>query len=68
MGLGPNFGWTPSVDTPLNIQFPKLYRIARDKEANLADHIEQYHGTFQWHVNFVRAAHDWELESFSAFF
>lgn len=55
-------------DTPLNIQFPELYRIAQDKEANVADHMEQYHGTFQWQVNFVQAAHDWELESFSAFF
>ena len=55
-------------DTPLNIQFPKLYRIARDKEANVADHMEQYHGTFLWQVNFFRVAHDWELESFSNFF
>uniref|UniRef100_A0A2N9FK77 Transposase MuDR plant domain-containing protein n=1 Tax=Fagus sylvatica TaxID=28930 RepID=A0A2N9FK77_FAGSY len=69
MGLGTKF-WVDTWcgDTPLNIQFPELYRIAQDKEANVADHMEQYHGTFQWQVNFVQAAHDWELESFSAFF
>jgi hypothetical protein len=62
--LGGHLAWGYSF----NIQFPKLYSIARDKEAYVADHMQQYHGTFQWQVNFVRAAHDWELESFSTFF
>uniref|UniRef100_A0A2N9ETM1 Reverse transcriptase domain-containing protein n=1 Tax=Fagus sylvatica TaxID=28930 RepID=A0A2N9ETM1_FAGSY len=54
-------------DAPLKVNFPKLYGIACDKKAYVADHMQPHHDLSNWQVNFVRA-HDWELDSFLAFF
>ena len=55
-------------DSPFKTVFPDLYGIARDKEAFLAAHLQLRNDSIHWELNFIRAAHDWELESFSTFF
>jgi hypothetical protein len=55
-------------DSPFKTIFPDLYGIARDKEAFLAAHLQLRNDSIHWELNFIRAAHDWELESFSTFF
>jgi hypothetical protein len=45
-------------DQALKIAFPKLFNIARFKEDAMADHFELSSASYQWNVNFLRAAHD----------
>lgn len=52
---------------PLKEVYPELYHIARDKEAWVADHLHFQNGSVTWSLNFIRPAHDWELESISSF-
>jgi hypothetical protein len=47
--------------------FPELFRIARNKEALLRDHIRYQNGGVFWDLNFTRHAQDWELEAVSSF-
>jgi len=48
--------------------FPVLYGIARDKDALVAAHLVLESGSLQWDVNFMRAAHEWEVEVLASFF
>jgi hypothetical protein len=47
--------------------FPKLFHIARNKEALILDHIRYQNGGVIWNLNFTRHAQDWELEAVSSF-
>jgi hypothetical protein len=55
-------------DTVLKEVFPDLFGIARVKDAFVADNMEILGGSIQWNVNFVRKAHDWEVDVFASFF
>ncbi|KAF5470013.1 hypothetical protein F2P56_010566, partial [Juglans regia] len=48
--------------------FPTIFALARAKEASIAFLHSSANGTPQWNIDFIRAAHDWELESFTEFF
>jgi hypothetical protein len=48
----------------LHLQF---FRIARHKEAVIADHMYLLNGQLQWDINFMRTMQDWELEAESSF-
>jgi hypothetical protein len=55
------------IGEPLKVVFPELYRIARVKDAVVADHIH-FRGVFvHWEVNFTWLIQDWELDSVSSF-
>ena len=47
--------------------FPELFRIARNKEALVRDHIRYQNGGVFWDLNLTRHAQDWELEAISSF-
>jgi hypothetical protein len=47
--------------------FPELFRIARNKEALVRDHIRYQNGSVFWDLNFTRNAQDWELKAVSSF-
>ena len=47
--------------------FPELFRIARNKEALVRDHIRYQNGGVFWDLNLTRHAQDWELEAVFSF-
>ena len=49
---------------------PKLFFIAIDKETSLSSCLGSLNdgGTSAWNIRFVRAFHDWELESIDSLF
>jgi hypothetical protein len=47
--------------------FPELFRIARNKEALVRDHVRYQNGGVFWDLNFTRHAQDWELEAVFSF-
>jgi hypothetical protein len=51
---------------PLKEAYPELYRISRDKEAWVADHLNYQNEVVTWSLNFIRPAHDWELKAISS--
>jgi len=55
-------------DEPLKHSFSELYSIARNKEASVANYLDLSRSFIHWNPSFIRAAHDWELESFDSFF
>ena len=55
------------IDGPLKSAYPELYRIARVKDATVADNFQCRGNAIHWEVTFSRLAQDWELESFSSF-
>jgi hypothetical protein len=55
------------IDSPLKSAYPELYRIARAKDAFVADNFQCRGNSIHWEVTFSRLAQDWELESFSSF-
>jgi hypothetical protein len=61
--------WTDSwcERGPLKESFPEMYNISRDKEAWVADHLNYQNEVMTWSLNFIRPAHDWELEVISSF-
>uniref|UniRef100_A0A2N9FJQ0 Reverse transcriptase zinc-binding domain-containing protein n=1 Tax=Fagus sylvatica TaxID=28930 RepID=A0A2N9FJQ0_FAGSY len=74
-------GWTSKMPTgtygvglwkfirfgPLKSAYPELYRIARAKDAFVADNFQCRGDSIHWEVTFSRLAQDWEMESFSFF-
>ena len=54
-------------EEPLKLAYPKLYRIACDKEGPVADFVQCRGHEVHWEVSFTRLAQDWELESISSF-
>jgi len=55
-------------DQPLKEAFPKLFGIARSKEAWVVDNMLFSNGVIQWNVSFVKAVQDWEVDLEFAFF
>ncbi len=52
---------------PLKASFPELFRITRDKEAYVANHLQVRNEGMFWEMDFLRLFHDWELESMTNF-
>jgi hypothetical protein len=44
-----------------------LFGIASAKDASVVDNMEILGGSTYWNVNFVREAHDWEVDAFASF-
>jgi hypothetical protein len=55
-------------ELPLKEAFSVLYGFARKKDALVVDHMDYSSSSLQWDVSFVRAAHDWELDTVASFF
>jgi mannosylglycoprotein endo-beta-mannosidase len=55
-------------ELPLSITFPMVYSVSHCKEAMVAEYLIEVGGDVTWNVPFSRAANDWELEEFEAFF
>ena len=41
----------------------ELYRICRNKEANVADLMRYTNGVLHWDIHFCRDVHTWEMEA-----
>jgi hypothetical protein len=68
-GPGSDFGLMCGVVSCLSKKpFPVLYGLAREKDAFVADHMDYSSGSLQWEISFIRAAHDWELDTVASFF
>ena len=52
---------------PLREGFLELFRIARNTEALVADHLLISRETHHWDIHFVKTVQDWELESVVTF-
>ncbi|KAG6678985.1 hypothetical protein I3843_14G106700 [Carya illinoinensis] len=48
--------------------FPTLFSVASDKETSMAKVMVVVGEQIQWNISFSRAAQDWEMDSFKAFF
>uniref|UniRef100_A0A2N9EI09 Reverse transcriptase domain-containing protein n=1 Tax=Fagus sylvatica TaxID=28930 RepID=A0A2N9EI09_FAGSY len=57
----------PDSLTYLREAYPKLFRIARDKDACVTDNFQRQGDSIHWEVTFSRLAQDWEMESFLSF-
>ena len=55
------------TDGPLKVAYPELFRIARVKDAFVADNFQCRGDSIHREVTFSRLAQDWETESFSSF-
>jgi hypothetical protein len=55
-------------DQPLKESFPVLFRIARNKEAWVSDHMQIMNEEIHWNVQFFREVQDWEVEVVIAFY
>uniref|UniRef100_A0A2N9GUF6 Reverse transcriptase domain-containing protein n=1 Tax=Fagus sylvatica TaxID=28930 RepID=A0A2N9GUF6_FAGSY len=55
------------TDGSLKEAYPGLFRIARDKDACVADNFQRQGDSIHWEVTFSRLAQDWEMESFLSF-
>ena len=55
------------TDGSLRDVYPELFRLARDKEACVADNFQRLGASIHWEVTFSRLAQDWEVESFLSF-
>jgi hypothetical protein len=52
---------------PFMVLFPELYRITRNKEAFVANHLRLRNDVVHWELDFIRLTQDWEMESMSSF-
>jgi hypothetical protein len=48
---------------PLKVSFPEFYRITRDKEAYVANHLRVWNDVVHWEMDFIQLFYDRELES-----
>jgi hypothetical protein len=55
------------TDGSLKEAYPELFRIARNKDACVADNFQRQGDSIHWEVTFSRLAQDWEMESFLSF-
>ena len=55
------------TDGSLRDVYPELFRLARDKEACVADNFQRLGASIHWEVTFSRLAQDWEVDSFLSF-
>ncbi len=54
-------------EAPLKVSFLEIYRITRDKDALVANHLRVHNDVVHWELDFICSIHDWELESVSNF-
>jgi hypothetical protein len=54
-------------DQPLWDKFPALFRLARNQEATVADHLRFHGTTHSWDIEFLRQVQDWELDIVDTF-
>ena len=54
-------------DQPLRDKFPVLFRLARNQEATVADHLRFHGTTHSWDIEFLRQVQDWELDIVDTF-
>ena len=56
-------------DSPLQLTFPAMYRIASNKEASMASSLEQLgiEERKRWDVRFIRRPNDWEMGGMDEF-
>jgi hypothetical protein len=52
----------------IKLAFPELFSIARFRDAFVAYHLQVSSDSYQWNINFIRAAQDWEVDLCTAFF
>jgi hypothetical protein len=55
-------------DHPLKDPVSKLFCIARDIDALVANHMFPYNDKLHWGMNFILLVHDWEVEFVPSFF
>ncbi|KAG2723320.1 hypothetical protein I3760_02G165000 [Carya illinoinensis] len=55
-------------EAALKDAFPTVFHVACEPEASVADFLVRSGDQVQWNVTFSRAAQDWEVDSFGAFF
>jgi hypothetical protein len=55
-------------DLALKEAFSILFGIACTKDTFVVAHVEFFGGSIQWNMSFARAAHDWEVDTFTSFF
>uniref|UniRef100_A0A2N9EVX7 Reverse transcriptase zinc-binding domain-containing protein n=1 Tax=Fagus sylvatica TaxID=28930 RepID=A0A2N9EVX7_FAGSY len=53
--------------TSLKEAYPDLFRITRNKEAWVKEHLQYHNEVVSWVLNFSRPIQDWEEESLSSF-
>jgi hypothetical protein len=53
--------------TSLKEAYPDLFRITRNKEAWVKEHLQYHNEVVSWVLNFCRPIQDWEEESLSSF-
>jgi hypothetical protein len=51
----------------LKLSFPKLYSIARDKDALVSDYLYSFGNYIHWNLSFIRSVQNMELESLDLF-
>jgi hypothetical protein len=54
-------------DHPLKESFSKLFCIARDRDAVVADHMFAHNDEVHWDISFIGLVHDWEVDTVSSF-
>jgi hypothetical protein len=52
----------------LKEEYPRLFSIARFKEASIADNMERFSNSTQWNIQFTRLIHDWEVGELASFY
>jgi hypothetical protein len=53
---------------PLKHSFSELYSTAQNNEAFVSNNLDLSSSFIHWNPNFIKAAHEWELEYFDSFF
>jgi hypothetical protein len=54
-------------EAALKESFPDLFRLARNKEALVAQYMQVHNASTHWELDFIRPVQDWEMESLSSF-
>jgi hypothetical protein len=52
----------------LNVTFPELVYLARNRDALAANLMVAHNDVVHWDINFIILVHDWEVDSISSFF
>jgi hypothetical protein len=52
----------------LNDSFPKLFCLARNRDATVVDLRSASNNTADWDINFTRLVHDYEVDFVTSFF
>ena len=55
-------------DLVVKAAYSELFSLACSNDASVAEHLEFSSDSHQWNVNFLRPAHEWEVDLFTSFF